>query len=80
LRQKVGPLGRGPGQDKQGLKKLKLPSLWRHQQKNLKPTKFFLIESTRLATSIEGVNSSLAQSPGELWPAKIRDSKGFNHH
>jgi len=27
---------------------------------------FFLISTTRLAESVEGLNSSLAQSPGEL--------------
>jgi len=32
----------------------------------------------RLATSFEGVNSSLAQSPGELWSCKAARKYGLN--
>jgi len=35
-----------------------------------------LIESTRLDTSLEGLNSSLAQSPGELWLAELGQIAG----
>ena len=45
---------------------------------------FFSILTTRLAESVEGLNSSLAQSPGELQDCKVlqekwrtRDLKGF---
>jgi len=30
-----------------------------------------LIESTRLSASLDGLNSSLAQLPGELWLAEL---------
>ena len=52
------------------------------------PTKnekiFFSISTTRLVESVGGLNSSLSQSPGELWDCKAlhetwfsRDLKGF---
>jgi len=46
----------------------KHPYLWRSTQKssNSKRKNFFSILTTRLAESVEGLNSSLAQSPGEL--------------
>jgi len=56
-------MGWGPGKGSQ-----KHPHLLRSPPKT--PTKneknFFLISTTRLAESVEGLNSSLAQSPGEL--------------
>jgi len=43
-------------------KKLNLPYLWRHSQqvRNPKLERFFLIQTRRLAASVEGLNSSLA--------------------
>jgi len=32
---------------------------------------FFSIWNRRLAESVDGLDSSLAQSPGELWPKKV---------
>ena len=42
--------------------------LWRSPQKNSNPKQnfFFSILTTRVAESVEGLNSSLVQSPGEL--------------
>jgi len=31
----------------------------------------FLMQTRRLGTSFEGLNSSLAQSPGELWSCNM---------
>jgi len=36
-----------------------------------KTKRIFFICSSRLAESVEGLNSYLAQSPGELWLCKI---------
>jgi len=46
----------------------KHPYLLRSPQKRSNPKRnfFFSILTTRLAESVEGLNSSLAQSPGEL--------------
>jgi len=46
----------------------KHPYLWRSPQKSSNPKRkiFFSILTIRLAESVEGLNSSLAQSPGEL--------------
>ena len=46
----------------------KRPYLWRSPQKssNTKQNIFFSILTKRLGESLEGLNSSLAQSPGEL--------------
>jgi len=38
--------------------------------KNLKPKKFFLLQTQRLAESFEGLNNSLTQSVAELCPCK----------
>ena len=61
------------GQVNLAKKTLKHPHLWRHprnpQIRNEK--KIFLIYSLRLAESVEGLNSSLAQSPGELLSRKF---------
>jgi len=35
-----------------------------------KTFQFFSMQTVRLAASFEGLNSSLAQSPGELWSCK----------
>ena len=37
----------------------------------------FSISTTRLAESVEGLNSSLAQSPGELQNCKLCMKRGF---
>ena len=56
------------GQAKMAKMVQKHPFLWRSPQKSSNPKWkiFFLILTTRLAESIEGLNSSLAQLPGEL--------------
>jgi len=68
LSSKNGPLGRHPGPGKDGQNNPKTPLLVTFPPEKLKPkTKhFFYILTTRLAESVEGLNSSLAQSPGEL--------------
>jgi len=69
LSPKNGPLGRRPGPGKDGQNNEKTPLLVTFPPEKLKPkTKkfFFSILTTRLAESVEGLNSSLAQSPGEL--------------
>jgi len=33
----------------------------------IKPNNFFSVQTSRLPESFEGLNSSVAQSPGELW-------------
>jgi len=62
------PLGRRPGPGKDGQNNAKTPLLVTLPPEKLKPkTKIlFSILTTRLAESVEGLNSSLAQSPGEL--------------
>jgi len=47
----------------------KTTSLVTSLTKNLQPQpkNFFLVQTRRLAKSIEGLNSSLAQSTKELW-------------
>jgi len=46
---------------------------------NPKPkTKIFFLKYTRrLADSVDGLNSSLAPSFGELWSCKLKEFKGF---
>jgi len=69
LSPKNGPVGRRPGLGKDGQNNAKIPLLVTFPPEKLKPnTKkiFFSILSTRLAESVEGLNSSLAQSPSEL--------------
>ena len=39
---------------------------------------FFSISTTRLAESVEGLNSSLAQSPGELQDCKALQETWFS--
>jgi len=60
-----GPMGWGPGPGKGSQKHL---HLWRSTPKtpHRKRKYFFSISSTRLAESVEGLDSSLAQTPGEL--------------
>jgi len=74
LNQNVCPLGRGPGLDEVG-QKLKTThkstntidrAVTHKKIQNRELTKFFLVLSTRIGTSVEGLNSSLAQLPGEL--------------
>jgi len=68
LNPKHGPLGRRPGPGKDGQKNAKTPLLVTFPPEKFNPKMkiFFSILTTRLAESAEGLNSSLAQSPGEL--------------
>jgi len=69
LSPKNAPLGRRPGPGKDGQNNAKTPLLVTFPPEKLKPkTKkiFFSILSVRRAESVEGLNSSQAQSPGEL--------------
>jgi len=70
---KYGPLGRRPGPGKDGQNNAKIPLLVTFPPEILKPKmkKILFISSSRLAESVEGLNSSIAQSPGELWLCKI---------
>jgi len=55
------------GQSKWGQKFKNMPSLWRHQDKHPHPNQvIFLIETKRLAESVDGLNSSVAIVAGEL--------------
>jgi len=49
-------------------------SLCIYQQKTRSPNAecFFLLQTTWLHESFEGLNGSLAHSDGELWPATVR--------
>jgi len=57
-----------------------MPSFLRHLQKN--PTenekRFFSIASRRLAESEDGLDSSLAPSPDELWPKECEPIYGLS--
>jgi len=68
LSPKYGPLGQRPEPGKDGQNNAKTPLLVTSPQKSSNPKRkiFFSILTTRLAESVEGLNSSLAQSPGEL--------------
>ena len=68
------PLGRGPGPGKDGQNNAKTPLLVTLPPEKLIPKKKknVLICNSRLAESVECLNSSLAQSPGELWFCKIK--------
>jgi len=75
----------GPGPGKGSQKKQKHPHLQRSPQRtpNRKRKPFFSISSRKLAESEDGLDSSLAQSGGELQRCKLapkfwraRDSKG----
>ena len=66
-------MGCGPGLAKGDQNFQNMSSLWRHLQKT--PTeneKLFFMSTTRLAESVEGLNSSLALAAGDLWPKKGR--------
>jgi len=68
LSQKNGSMAGGPGPAKGSQNFQNMPSLWRHLQKSphRKRKTFFSILTTRLAESVDGLDNSLAQSPGEL--------------
>jgi len=71
-------MGWGPGPGKGGRKKSKTPPRVAVPPANPKPkTKnvVFSISSRRLAESVDGLDSSLAQSAGELWIFKGRVKK-----
>jgi len=68
-------MGWGPGPGKGGQKKPNHPHLWRspqRTQKRKRKTFFFSISSRRRAESVDGLDSSLAQSAGDLWICKGR--------
>jgi len=59
------------GQVKLGQNGKNMPLLWHHPQKKTNPkTKIFSIWTRRLAESVEGLNSSLAQLAGKKWCCK----------
>jgi len=68
LSQMNGSMGWCPGPAKSCPNFQNIPSLWRHLQKS--PTenekRLFSILSTRLAESVDGLDSSLDQSVGKL--------------
>jgi len=58
----------GPGPDDVSQKKLKPTPNMTSPKKNSNPKlTIFLVETTRLSESFEGLNSSLVQFAGELW-------------
>ena len=80
LSQKNGPMGWGPGPAKGGQNFQNMPSLWRRLQKSphRKRITFFSILTTRLAESVDGLDSSLAHSPGELQDCKALQDLGLS--
>jgi len=68
LSPKNGPFGWRPGPGKDGQNNAKTSLLVTFPPEKLKPkTKnFFLMLTARFAESVEGLKSSLAQSPGEV--------------
>jgi len=71
LSQKYGSLGWRPGPDF-----AKNPKTCPHcgitfRKPKIEKEKKFLTSSLRLAESVEGLNSSLAQSAGDLWFCKV---------
>jgi len=88
LGQNVGPVNGRPRPGKLGHKNAKHPHLWRPSKRTPNPKLkifFFWFGTTRLAESVEGLNTSLAAATGELWPKKCRPLKclawalkGFN--
>ena len=65
----------------------KHPHLLRHPQTTQNWKKFFSIEARRLAESVDGLNTSVVLSHGELRLKQslaiyrlLRSSKGFNSH
>jgi len=66
------------GQVKLAKKTQEYPHLWRYPQRTPNPKRktFFSISTTRLAESVDGLNSSLAQSAGELWRCKALPKSG----
>jgi len=65
-------MGWGPEPGKGGQKKAKTPPLVVVPQRtpNRKRKMFFSISSRRLFESVDGLDSSLAPSAGELWSCK----------
>jgi len=78
LSQNNGSMGWGPGPAKGGQNFQNMPSLWRHLQKSphRKRKTFFSILTTRLAESVDDLDSSLAQSPGKLYDCKVLQKRG----
>jgi len=74
LSKNFGSLDWRPGLVKVGQKFKNPPTLRPHPRRTLNPNQkmFFLIETRRLAASVEGLNSSLATAAGELWPKNCR--------
>ena len=64
----VNGLGPRAGQRRPNFQNM--PSLWRHLQKTPNPKR-------KTFESVEGLNSSLAQSSGELWVCKCLQKCGF---
>jgi len=64
----VDPFDGRPGPGKVGHKNAKTPPLVTSPQENPKPKTeyFFLLGTTRLAESVEGLNTSLAAAAGDL--------------
>jgi len=73
LIKKYGSLGWGPGPGKFTKNCKNILSLWRHLQKtqNVKGNINFLTCNLRITESPQGLNCSLAQSAGDLWPSKL---------
>jgi len=66
LSQKSGSKGWSPGPAKEGQNLQNMPSLWRHFQKTKTKNVFFRFSLQDFAESVDGLDSSLAQLPGEL--------------
>ena len=68
LSQNNGSMGWGPGSGEGGQKNAKITHFWRSTQitPNRKRKIFFSILTRRPDECVEGLNSSLAHSPGEL--------------
>jgi len=72
LSQKIPASGWGPGPgnlSQNGLKATPLMSLTKRTKSKI--CNIFSMQSKRLAASFEGLYSSLAQLPGEVWSCKV---------
>ena len=73
-------IGWGPGPGKGGQKKTKYPHLQRTptEPETDNEKRFLSISSRRLVESVDGLDSSIAQSPGELWPKECEPIYGLS--
>jgi len=68
------PCGWGQGPNEFGQKAQTYPTYdVTHRKPETQNLNYFSLQTRRLTKSFEGFNSSLAQSPGELWSCSCKD-------